>query len=47
LEQFRLKHPKDSVEEFQVWKNLGELIVLGQESLDFKPLEYEIKNQQK
>ncbi len=47
LEQFRLEHPKNSVEEFQVWKNLGELIVLGQESMDFKPLEYEIKKQKK
>lgn len=47
LEQLRLKHPKDSVEEFQTWRNLGELIVLGRESLDFKPLEYEIRKQQK
>jgi hypothetical protein len=47
LEQFRLKQPKNSVEEFQVWQNLGELIVLGQESLDFKPLQYDIKKQKK
>lgn len=47
LEQFRLKHPKDSVEEFRVWKNLGELIVLGQESLEFEPLQYEIKKRDK
>lgn len=47
LEQFRLKHPKGSVEEFQVWRNLGELIVLGQESLEFKPLKYEVKQDNK
>lgn len=43
LEQFRIKLPKDSVEEFQVWQNLGELIVLGQESMEFKPLKYDLK----
>jgi len=47
LKQFRLKHPKNSVEEFQIWKNLGELLVLGKESLDFKPLKYEIKKQKR
>jgi len=46
LEQFRVKQPKDSNEEFQVWKNLGELIILGQEALDFDPLKYKIKKQQ-
>jgi hypothetical protein len=45
LEQFRLKMPKDSVEEFQIWRNLGELIVLGQDSIDFKPLEFQAKRQ--
>ena len=47
LHQFRLKHPKDSVEEFQIWKNLGELVILGQESLEFNPLKYEIENKDK
>lgn len=47
LEHFRLKHPKNLVEEFQVWKNLRELMVLGQESLDFEPLKYEIKKRKK
>ena len=47
LEQFHLKPPKDSVEEFQVWRNLGELIVLGQESLEFEPLKYEIRKDTK
>lgn len=45
LEQFHLEHPKNSVDEFKVWKNLGQLIVLGRESLDFEPLEYKIKKQ--
>jgi hypothetical protein len=45
LEQFRLKLPKDSVEEYQIWRNLGELIVLGQDSIDFKPLEYQVHRQ--
>jgi hypothetical protein len=45
LEQFRLKQPKDSVEEFQIWQNLGELMVLGQESLEFKPLKYDVKRE--
>ncbi|HUI88719.1 MAG TPA: hypothetical protein VLX61_08315 [Anaerolineales bacterium] len=40
LEQFRLKAPQDSVEEFAIWKNIGELLVLGQESIEFKPLKY-------
>jgi hypothetical protein len=40
LKQFRLEQPKDSVEEFQIWKNLGELMILGQDYLDFKPLKY-------
>jgi hypothetical protein len=43
LEQFRLKQPKNSIEEYEIWRNLGELLVLGQESLDFKSLEYDIK----
>lgn len=40
LENLRIPLPKNSIEEFEIWKNLGELIVLGQESLDFVPLEY-------
>jgi hypothetical protein len=47
LEQFRLELPQDSVEEFRIWKNLGELIVMGQESLEFKPLNYVFKKQEK
>lgn len=44
LEQFRLKLPKGSIEEFYIWKNLGEFISLGQKSLEFKPLKYVVKN---
>ncbi len=43
LEQLRLKTPKDSVEEFRIWKNIGELMVLGPESLEFTPLNYVTK----
>jgi hypothetical protein len=45
LEHFRLRSPKDSVEEFQMWKNLRELFVLGQESIEFRPLKYEKRDQ--
>ena len=44
LSQYRIKHPKNSVEEFEVWKNLGELTILGQASMNFEPLTYDIKN---
>lgn len=47
LEKFRIKLPKDSVEEFYVWQNIGELIVLGQESLNFMPLKYYGQNSKK
>ncbi|RLD05673.1 MAG: hypothetical protein DRI56_09130 [Chloroflexota bacterium] len=40
LKHLRLKLPKDSDEEFYIWKNLGELVVLGQHSLEFKKLKY-------
>jgi hypothetical protein len=40
LEQFRLEPPKDSAREFELWKNLGKLISLGQEVIDFNPLVY-------
>lgn len=43
LTQFRIKHPKTLTEEFQVWKNLGELLILGQEAKDFEALTYDIK----
>lgn len=42
LKRFRLKMPKNSDDEFFMWKNLGELIALGQHSLSFEPLEYQM-----
>lgn len=41
LKQFHLKMPKDSYTEFFMWKNLGELIILGDRSLSFGGLEYQ------
>jgi hypothetical protein len=46
LEQFHLQPPQDSVSEYKLWRNLGELISLGQESLDFNPIQYHFKNKQ-
>lgn len=43
LEHLRLKTPKDSVEEYFIWKNLGEFTNLGKESLEFKTLSYKKK----
>jgi len=43
LKQFRMKTPKTSREEFYVWKDLNELIVLGRHSLTFAQLEYDVK----
>lgn len=45
LEKFRLEIPDNSVEEFFVWKNLTELLVLGTKSLEFEPLEYDLEKQ--
>lgn len=42
LKQFRLKAPTDSVEEFYIWKNLNEFIVVGEQSLKFVPLVYDV-----
>ena len=47
LEQFRLKLPKDSDEEYQVWENLGQLIALGPEAIAFDGLEYKSKEPKK
>ena len=44
LEQFRIKPPKDLDKEYQVWANLGELIALGQEAIEFDGLRYENKS---
>lgn len=43
LEQFRVEIPQNSAEEFFVWKNINELILMGQSSLEFRPIEYDTK----
>jgi len=45
LEKFNLEPPKNSIEEFHIWRNLSELLVLGQDSLDFEPLKYRLPKQ--
>ena len=47
LEHLRLQTPRNSDEEFYIWKNLGELVDLGRESIEFKPLTYKKKAAQK
>jgi hypothetical protein len=47
LEHLRLKTPKDSEEEYYIWKNLGEFVNLGSESVDFKPFVYKKKANQR
>lgn len=42
LKQLRLKMPKDSHEEFYIWKNLNEFIVLGSLSIDAKQIYYDV-----
>jgi hypothetical protein len=41
LDQMRITLPKNSTEEFELWKNLGELIVLGHLSLKFQGQNYD------
>lgn len=43
LKQFKLKMPKDSIEEWDAWKNLNEFIVLGRHSLTFQKIVYDTK----
>ena len=38
--QYELVRPKDSIEEFDTWFNLNELILLGSHSLTFQKLTY-------
>jgi uncharacterized membrane protein YvlD (DUF360 family) len=45
LEKFRLKMPTDSDKEFYMWNNLNELILQGEHSLTFEPLEYDVKKE--
>ncbi|PKN91677.1 MAG: hypothetical protein CVU44_17325 [Chloroflexi bacterium HGW-Chloroflexi-6] len=40
LKHFHIKMPDNSVQEFHIWRNIGELLTLGQQSLTFQGLEY-------
>lgn len=40
LEQMKLKRPENSVDEFHIWKNLGEFTVVRNFSLEFTPFDY-------
>ncbi len=44
LKQLRVKRPANSIEEFAMWKNLNEFVVLGKHSLLFKKLVYRSKD---
>ena len=43
LKKLGLERPKDSIEEFETWQRLNELIVLGSHSLTFTKLDYREK----
>lgn len=47
LRQFHINMPVDYVEEFQSWKNIGELLVLGQHNLSYEPLIYHFDDSKK
>ena len=44
LDHLKIELPKDSYDEFFLWKKIGEFIVLGPKSLDFDILKYKIKD---
>jgi hypothetical protein len=46
LAQFHVKQPRNSAEEFRIWRNLGQLIALGQEATNFSTLRYQNKKQE-
>ena len=43
LKELDLERPKDSIQEFKIWNNLNELIVLGSHSLKYTKLDYREK----
>ncbi|SRR5258706_330360 len=43
LKKMGLELPKNSIEEFETWYNLNELIILGRHSLTFKKIDYRKK----
>jgi hypothetical protein len=40
LNQFGIEKPKNSIEEFETWNNINELVVLGNHSLVFEKIDY-------
>lgn len=40
LKKLGVKKPRDSIEEFKIWNQLNELIVLGSHSFSYKQIEY-------
>ena len=40
IKKLGVNRPKDSVEEFDTWQSLNELLVLGSHSLSFKKIDY-------
>lgn len=45
LKKLGLKRPKDSIEEFDMWDNLNELVALGEHSVTYHNLEYREENE--
>ncbi|PWB73183.1 MAG: hypothetical protein C3F07_10030 [Anaerolineales bacterium] len=43
LKKLGVERPKDSIQEFETWNSLNELIVLGRHSLSFRKLDYREK----
>lgn len=46
LKKLQLVEPHNSIEEFETWQNINELIVLGSNSLSYKQLEYRPEERQ-
>ena len=44
LRQLKLKMPANSRDEFQIWKELNEFVVLGKHSLSFEQLDYQMED---
>ncbi len=47
LEQMKMKRPENSIDEFHIWKNLGEFIVMRDFSLEFTHFDYVWTSQDK
>ncbi len=46
LRKLELDRPNNSIEEFETWQNINELIVLGSHSLTFTKIDYRQEEQQ-